>query len=261
MFTEFAKKLKESGVTLIRGPVVVEASDPRFDDEVIPPGNLDENLVWCFGAQPASFNIDQNCGLVAVTSLIAGSWFDSGFGQTIRVELEAEKTNDFEITREGDGYFISGTANLATFPTYLDLRVLRPIDRAHSLFQNVLIAEAISFTIELGETSEVEVKSCTHFSEPLSEIIKPIVKSSLNQPLEALQRALVKEGAKVITEFLSTEIKTTSRLPVFVDGSGLSRSNFINANRVYDFLIQMKSKTYFDSFLKALSVGGEWMGP
>lgn len=266
IFKTFAEQLKNAGVGVIRGPIIVEASDPRLDDEVIPPGNRDDNLVWCFGAQPASFNIDHNCGLVAVTSLTAGSWYDPGIGHPIRVELEAGKTNDFEIVRDGDGYSITGTGNLNTFPVYLDLRVLRPIDRARALFQNALSSVGIGFTIEPGETREVQGLSYTHYSEPLKDLVKPIIKSSLNPPLESLQRALgkkfggsgalVEEGAKVIAEYLGSEISSTARSPVFVDGSGLSRSNFITASWIYDFLVQMKSKTYFDHFLKALSVGG-----
>ena len=267
VFKEFAEQLKLSGVDLIRGPIVVSASDPRFDDEVIPPGNWAENLVWCFGAQPASFNIDQNCALAAITGLNQGSWFDLGVGHSIRVDLEESKTNDIQVTRDGDGYVISGFANPSTFPVYLDLRVLRPIDRASNLMQMAVAKVGIAFSPEAAETKEAPVThSYVHSSIELQDFMKPIIKASLNPPMEALQRylgkkfggsgTLAEEGARVIHEYLAAEFQSSAHPLTFVDGSGLSRSNFVNAAFIYDFLVQMKSKTTFDPFVHALSVGG-----
>lgn len=267
-FAEFAAHLKSQGIEIIRGPVVVQSADSRWDDEVIPPGNRDENLVWCFGAQPASFMIDQNCALAAVTAVNQGSWYEPGIADPIKVDLKTDKYNDFEITRDGDGYLIKGKVNPVYFPIYLDLRVLRPLNRARALFQNALIQAGFQFTIEEGEMRELVGKTYTHFSQPLRDLLKPMVKTSLNPPLEALQRqlgrkfggstgTLLEESTRVIQEFITTEFPQNGHAPTFVDGSGLSRDNFVSATWIYDFLQEMKKKDYFQDFLAALAVGGK----
>jgi len=267
---EIAAAFKQNGVLSVVGSVRVRAADPIWNTSEVPSGNLNENLVWCYGAQPSAIMIDTNCALYAVTGERQGHWFESGVSDSVQVDLQKGSSNQIDIKLAGDHYVITGTVNTKTLPFYYDLRVLHPMRRAQVLMTQALSQAGMIFKSheDLKDVETIVEKSFTLSSLPLRELLPFYIKPSLNPPMEMIHRqlgrkstlaegTLLEKSVTAVMQFLESEFKSEGSRPYFADGSGLSRSNFLNAEWVYDFLNQQKQKPYFKELLGALSVGGK----
>lgn len=103
-----------------------------------------------------------------------------------------------------------------------------------------------------------------HFSPPLSEIIKPVLKLSQNLYAETLTRTLglvlgrsgsFADGKEIVEEALST-MKIERGTYVYADASGMSRYNLLSADLLAQVLRFMHGHNYFPVFFDALSIAG-----
>ena len=104
----------------------------------------------------------------------------------------------------------------------------------------------------------------THTSPPLSEILKPLLKESLNLHAETLTRVLGMElrgtgsfeaGKEVVEETLSRMAVDKDHYS-FADGSGLSRRNLSSAQILVRVLSSLYRSSHFTHFYDALAIAG-----
>ena len=104
-----------------------------------------------------------------------------------------------------------------------------------------------------------------HESMPLGELLVPFLKLSNNGHAEVLVkemgRAVADEGSW--SAGLAAETEALSRLGVdaaalrLVDGSGLSRQDFVTPTQVNDLLVAARGRPWFQTWYAALPIAGE----
>jgi serine-type D-Ala-D-Ala carboxypeptidase/endopeptidase (penicillin-binding protein 4) len=103
-----------------------------------------------------------------------------------------------------------------------------------------------------------------HTSAPLSELLVPMMKMSLNLSAESFTRVLGLElrgegtfpkGKEVVEEALG-EMGLTKNAYAYADGSGLSRLNLISADALVRILTFMSKHPFFPAFYSALPIAG-----
>ena len=100
-------------------------------------------------------------------------------------------------------------------------------------------------------------KFYTTYSPPLKEIIKVINKNSQNFFAEQLLKTigLEKEGYGTVTNGVK-EMGINPESMVLVDGSGLSRLNYVTPKQFVTLLNYMYKSKYFIPFYNSLSIAG-----
>lgn len=142
-----------------------------------------------------------------------------------------------------------------------------PVRYYLSALKHVFIRESIDVLacgIREGRANQPLTVLWTHMSPPLSEILKPMLKESLNLHAETLTRVLGMElkgagsfiaGKEVIEETLSLMAVDKNRYS-FTDGSGLSRRNLSSARILVRILRSLRRSPHFPHFYDALAVAG-----
>ncbi len=121
-------------------------------------------------------------------------------------------------------------------------------------------ADSLSAKPELDSLSVL----FTYASPTLAEIVKPFLKRSQNQVGEMLLRALgaaetdtgsVRNGRRVVEGTLA-DWGIPEGYYIYVDGSGLSRYNYLSPEALVRLLRVMAHRPEFESFYDALPVAG-----
>jgi D-alanyl-D-alanine carboxypeptidase/D-alanyl-D-alanine-endopeptidase (penicillin-binding protein 4) len=107
-------------------------------------------------------------------------------------------------------------------------------------------------------------KLCTTYSPPLKEIIKVINKNSQNFFAEQLLKTigLEKEGYGTVANGVKAESKLFKEMGInpesmiLVDGSGLSRLDYVTPKQFVTLLSFMYKSDYFIPFFNSLSIAG-----
>lgn len=160
----------------------------------------------------------------------------------------------FDTVREGPGWMWDDRPLQISA---LSIREIQPDNEKSSralvcghLLKTVLIQEGIEISgqVVVGTVPIEAGKIATHLSPPLSDIIKQMNKPSDNWIAEFLFKSIGaevkgepgtwKKGRDAVTEFLG-EIMDNTPTHRFVDGSGLSRYNLVNAELLTSLLVYM----------------------
>lgn len=168
----------------------------------------------------------------------------------------------------GDAITVRGTVPLGGPPLERTASVKRPVRYYLSALRHALGREGIDVSrCRVGEEGSGGAPArtlWTHHSPPLSELLPPILKQSLNLPSETLLRALGMEiggegsaarGIAVVEETLAAAgIPSTDY--AYADGSGLSRMNLASPRTLVRVLGHMHRHPRFRLFYDALAVAG-----
>ena len=105
----------------------------------------------------------------------------------------------------------------------------------------------------------------THESMPLSELLVPFLKLSNNGHAEVLVKEMGRQAADQGTWSAGLEAETAALADLgvdtdalrLVDGSGLSRQDFVAPRQVTDLLIAARGQPWFETWYAALPIAGE----
>ena len=283
-FRAFAGRLKAKGIKSIEGSIAGDASafretgygrgwelDDLTESYAAPSGAL------VFNENIASFIIrpGAKAGDAAVLSgeplpgypRIENSVVTTGAGKAAAIVVEHVPVD----AGAPETIKISGTVPLKGQAVRRSVPIRRPVRYYLEALRRQLDREGI-------DVSNCDIKEdfpapkpggavellMTRESAPLSEIITPIMKESLNMPSETLLRALGLEirgvgtadaGIEVVAETLETMgIRKGSY--VFSDASGLSRRNLISADIFVRTLGFMHKQPTFPRYYTAMAVAG-----
>ena len=166
---------------------------------------------------------------------------------------------------------IAGSIPVATSPQRLTVAVGNPTLWFASVFRNRLIASGIAVTGEAFDIDDVSPPPNrigatvlhTHLSHPLSEIVQPLLKESINLYAEAVMRLNASRTTiptnDAALEGLRQRLASWGIPPdgqQLVDGSGLSRRDVITADTLVAVLRRMHDPTLASAWMKALPIAG-----
>jgi D-alanyl-D-alanine carboxypeptidase/D-alanyl-D-alanine-endopeptidase (penicillin-binding protein 4) len=276
---KIARRLHESGITVIRGNVF---GDDTWYDNI----RYSIDLPWSdettyYGAQVSAITVspdlDYDAGTVIVEVRPGSNTGDEPVvtlhpntnyvniinnAKTVGVNEEQEIT----IIREHgkNSIVIEGEIPENGTLTKEWIAVWEPTEFALSLFRESLIDNGIKLlgSLEQGATPEEAEQLTVYSSMPVSELLIPFMKFSNNGHGETL----VKEMGKVVNgegswdvglEVVKGELEKfgiqRDKL-VLRDGSGISHVNLIPANQISKLLFEIQDEKWFDIYLNALPI-------
>jgi D-alanyl-D-alanine carboxypeptidase/D-alanyl-D-alanine-endopeptidase (penicillin-binding protein 4) len=277
-FREWALKLKQQGVRAISGNLIGDGGsfeeiaygrgwewDDLEDGSVAPVSALqfNENRVWLEitpGLKPGSL------AAIKMEPLANYLTLDS------KISTEAAVTPvpiEVQRSRSGEAALLRGIVPVDSAAIQRSIAVQYPVRYYLSALRQALSEEGIDTTncgiVEMrGVRSQPSSLLWIHSSPPLSDLIAPMMKLSLNLGVETIVRVLGLElrgegafikGKEVVEEALE-RMGVGKESCSYADGSGLSRLNLVSADALIRVLGYMRRQTCFSYFYGALPVAG-----
>ena len=277
-FREWAVKLKQQEIYAISGSILGVGG--AFDETAygrgwawddLPEGyaapvsalQFNENLVWLEITPGPNVESAASIAIGPLASLFAveNKVVTDAAGKSARIEILRNRLDDSAV--------VSGTIPLGSAPISRAVAVQHPILYYLSALKHLLSEEGIDVSsCPISETRGARPQPATllwtHTSPPLSELIAPIMKMSLNLGAETLVRALGLQfrgegtfvrGKEVVEETLAG-MGVGKDSYVYADGSGLSRLNLVSADALTRILTFMHRHRNFRSFYDAFAIAG-----
>lgn len=148
-------------------------------------------------------------------------------------------------------------------PTLFYTTVLKEtfIKKGISVSGNAVDCDNISYW-QLNDADSLLI--LTHYSPPLSEILKVLMKRSQNMYAETMVKTMAwqetglgsfKEGKKIVERILS-DFGIKPKTYSYQDGSGLSRYDFISPRQIVTILKAMRESEYWETWKEILPIAG-----
>ncbi len=281
VFEAWADRLLADGITAIKGRIVADAR--AFDRESLGAGWAWDYLAAYYAAGVSALQFNESVADVAVRpgpspgtpAVIEVRPIESGLFLDKQVTTVAEGAADIDVARlpGSNRLIVRGAIPVGSGEVVRAASVDRPALYFARMLRVTLMAKGIRVTGEAGEFEDVYPTPpaepvrvlLSHRSAPLSEIARVQMKVSQNQYAETLLRTLGAQsgegtaaaGDKVVREVLDGW-GIPSDAYVLVDGSGLSRYNYVCA----DMLVKILAHVYGDPrlrdpFVATLPIGGQ----
>lgn len=276
IFHNWADSLKQAGVHTISGDLIADNS--FFENDILADGwNWDDEPYW-YSAQPSALSYNDNCvdftifpgtetgGAVQVQQAPDIAYLD--IVNTAKTSA-ADSLPKLKITRDRAKNLvrISGTLPLGGKNIKESISVEKPAEFFIRTLRNVLSENGITIEGVNHVSSKQTVLSdtlFTHTSPPLSEIISVINKKSHNLYAEQLLKTMgklkaeegsFKSGANVVSKRVNSFAIAPDEF-MMVDGSGLSRKNFVSPYASATLLKKMYLHPEFEYYYDSLPIAG-----
>jgi D-alanyl-D-alanine carboxypeptidase/D-alanyl-D-alanine-endopeptidase (penicillin-binding protein 4) len=281
VFKKWARILNEKGVQIISGRII--GDDNAFDDNRIGYGWAFNNLDTWYSAEIDALQINENYIDLKIVP-------PSSSNEEIKIEPNIN-SKYFKLTNNLNAVE-SGSSNIWTSREYgtnnivLNGTVLigdKPIERSPSITNPCLFyVTVLKETLEeegikvMGNPTDCDdipgwtrqqtdlILIDLHLSPPLKEILKNLMKPSQNLYAETMTKTLgwkfkgegsFRQGKKVVEEVLkSFGIEPESY--AYMDGSGLSRYNYISPRQITAILEGMLNSPYKTEWLETFPIAG-----
>lgn len=265
-----AEAMKAAGVKSVRGAPRALSADPRWDVVNIPAGWLSQDIFSCGGSLALSFNFNTNCATYKLSAPGSGAWLPAGLTAPVSLSVSEGAATSLRIklvkTAEGIQRFaISGTLKKGESRSFT-LPVLETRAWAANLFRLALEAKGIRIEEGVLGDDRGSPKELVFYSKPLSELIKPFLKNSVNFMGDAFLKAIAmdpsSDGKGDLLAPALVELKNyVIRLGMprdfeLHDGSGLSRTSRASPRLFTEFLGRIQREKYFPAILAALPIAG-----
>jgi D-alanyl-D-alanine carboxypeptidase/D-alanyl-D-alanine-endopeptidase (penicillin-binding protein 4) len=275
--TDLAKQLKASGILRIKGSII--ADDSLFDDQRLGWGWCWDGFPYYYSAEISALNLNRNTVDVFVTP---GK--DVGARAEVKLVPETDyltidssattgkpgSTKTIWVTRTLGQNIIKIGGSIAqdekATTREAPVTMEEPQLYAGCVFAAELARQGIKAdgSVKAGKLPEGSKLVAAHTSPPLSKILALLNKPSDNLIAEVLLKALgafVKgtgssdTGADVEKEFLKKVGLDMSELSI-VDGSGLSRLDYVSPRNLVTLLAYMRSSKNSKVFIDSLPIAG-----
>lgn len=250
-------QLKQQGITKIEGNLILDSTVFTSHDRGL--GWVWNDLTMCFNSPPAAINIDNNCFYVDLDANqpngqlakvnVPTAYPVQVFSQAYVVEgAEANYCQLDVVVSDNNRYQVKGCLARQAKPFGLSFAVQDPTAFGALRIQNDLKRLGIAFNGKVQQANQPQKGKllAEHFSKPLPELIRKMMKKSDNQIADSLFRTIANQQHNRPASFqlaslsLRNLLKTKTGLDfnnsVIADGSGLSRYNQISANTMLQAL-------------------------
>jgi len=281
VFEDWADRLRAAGLTGITGRIVADAR--AFGQDTLGAGWSWDYLGSGYAAGVSALQFNESVADVVIKpgmsagqpAVIEVRPIESGLIVDSRVTTSAGGDTDIETFRlaGSNRLIVRGTVPVGAKDVVRAATVDRPALYFARILREVLVARGIRVggaAVEYEEAYAVPPTEPTrvllsHQSAPHSDIARVLMKVSQNQYAETLLRTLgawagtgtPETGRKVVQEVLDGWGIPRDAYSQ-VDGSGLSRYNYVCAETLVTILRQMYTDPrHKEAFLAALAVGGQ----
>ena len=243
-----AAAVRRMGIIKIRGNVLIDESD--FPDATTPPGWMDEDIPWYYGARLQGANFRDN---------------------RFRLRYPSKKTEPFVpdlkfSVIKGKGSKIDRKDGSETF-------LVRGTRAINDIFSMPYPRKAMSYEIvstlkragvevagQSVKPSDEETEIYVHHSSPFGEIMQSLMFRSDNLMAEGMLRALTPGGTRadaIMEEQAVWSMAGISNHGInIVDGSGLSRDNRLTARFLGDVYTYMATDSFSNDYLTLFPKAG-----
>jgi serine-type D-Ala-D-Ala carboxypeptidase/endopeptidase (penicillin-binding protein 4) len=277
-FRIWATNLKQRGIHAIDGNILGDGAS--FEETAYGQGWAWDDLAEGYAAPVSALQFNENLiSLEIAPGSKAGEFASiemSPLAQYLTVDnrlvtkAAGSSTHiEMERGRLGEEITVRGILSENSFAIDRDVAVQSPIRYYLSALKQVLREEGIDTSrCDIKEWKNVRSQSSsllwTQWSPPLSELVNPLLKMSLNLATETLVRVLGLErrgdgsfskGKEVVAEVLD-RMGIPKESYSYSDASGLSRMNLVSADALIRMLKQMHQSPNFPIFYDALPIAG-----
>lgn len=280
IFHDWADSLLNYGIEEINGDLI--GDDNVFDDIGLGDGwGWDYESYW-FAAPSGALSLNDNCIDLLVSPTKRGNKADIKISPDTKyvvivnrvITVPFDSAAGVEIFRERGTNVITVTGKIreGSKPLKLYATINNPTQYFMVVLRDVLKAKGITvkgFALDIDDvtkSADSEKKLLfTHFSPPLSELIKIINKNSQNFFAEQLLKIIGAEntgsgtsadGIKSIKRLLPKMGINSDNL-ILTDGSGLSRLNLVTSQQMVSILRYMYKSDNFSYFYNSLPIAGK----
>ena len=240
-------ELKKQGVNKINGDLVLDTSVFSSHDRGL--GWIWNDLTMCFNSPPSAANIDNNCFYAELDA-------NQAPGETVKINVPAQfpiqvfgqvyiaDSNEAPycqldvVVHDNNRYQVKGCLARQTKPFGLSFAVQDPDAYAAAIIQRQLKRLGIEFNGKVLQPQKMQQGQLLvqHFSKPLPDLLKKMMKKSDNQIADSLFRAVAYHYYKRPASFQLGTLAVKSILQkqgikfgnsILADGSGLSRHNLV----------------------------------
>ena len=277
-------QLKQQGIDQINGNLILDTSVFTGHDRGL--GWIWNDLAMCFNAPPAAVNIDNNCFHVdldanlpvgeTVKINIPSRYPIQVFGQVrIATKEEAAYCQLDAVVHDSNRYQLKGCITRQSKPFGLSFAVQDPDAYATAIIQRQLKQLKIEFNGKVQQPFQPQTGQilAQHFSSPLPDLLKRMMKKSDNQIADALFRSVAyqlykrpasfQSGAAALKQVLSNQAGIRFGNSIIADGSGLSRHNLIDPQtmlQTLEYIIQNEDKLHLMETFPIAGVDGTISG-
>ncbi len=277
-FRGWAASLKNQGIHAIAGNLLGDGTS--FKETAYGHGWEWNDLVEGFAAPVSALQFNENLVEIEITPsqelnafasikmdplpdylTVDGRVITKASGSQVHVDIERNSSKE-EVQ-------VYGSLPLKSAAIYRTIAVQYPVRYYLSALKRVLSEEGIdTSSCEIKEIRTDRPQSSSllwiHSSPPLSELMIPFLKMSLNLIGETLVKTLGMEllGEGAFSKGKEAVVNTLSQIGIdkesysYADGSGLSRLNLVSADTLTRILACMYRQPCFPFFYNALSVAG-----
>jgi D-alanyl-D-alanine carboxypeptidase/D-alanyl-D-alanine-endopeptidase (penicillin-binding protein 4) len=275
--TDLARQVRSRGITKVTGDLV--ADDSLFDSRRLGWGWSWDDLPYYYSAEISALNLNRNVvdvfvqpgrivGSAAVVKLEPPTDYMTIDNAATTGAPDAKRSVWVDRPLGVNTIRIGGTVPLGAKVTVSDesITVKGPALYAGSVFKDRLARQGVLVLgkVVSGRLSNGAEKLAAHRSEPLSTILALLNKPSDNLIAEVLLKTLgavvkgngtTESGAEVATEFFQSIGMDVTALRI-VDGSGLSRLNYVSPRNLVTLLTHMHGHKNAKVFMDSLPVAG-----
>ena len=284
VLAEWTSALRAAGITKIDGRII--GDDNAFDDEGIGPGWAWDYLQYGYAAPVGALQFNENLATLTVTAAaragdpaIVTLTPGAGLRTLTRVHTgDAASASDVSYRRRLDEPVLEVTGSIAVGSAALErtVAVVNPTVFFAQAVKDYLADRGIEVTGAAADFDDVAMDVATASgtrrvivstqSPPLREIATVLMKVSQNLYAETFLKAIgASRGGLGTFEGGLTTVRATLtswHIPedgyVLVDGSGLSRYNYLAASTITAILEHLyKDPTQREAFLATLPIAGK----
>jgi serine-type D-Ala-D-Ala carboxypeptidase/endopeptidase (penicillin-binding protein 4) len=276
VFREWAGLLKEKGILSIEGAILGE--EGAFEEKALGNGWEVDDTTYGYAAPISAFQFNENQIEVQISpgeqpespALLKTFPLETYLqlkNRTNTIASGSEPSIQVDRAEGGETLVLRGTIPYGSKP------IVRPVPVQ---YPTLYYLQALKKTLqdEGVDVAKCEIRAVrgsntasmallwTQVSPPLSEIIKPLLKTSQNLYAETLARTLgltmrhegsFAAGKEIVEEELS-RMGIKKGTYVYADGSGLSRQNLLSPDLMLNILQFISKRECFQTFYDALAI-------
>lgn len=236
-----------------------------FGHELYAPGSSTDNLKFYYSSPISAFSIDKNYAPFVQSKAGGLSYDNTAKFNLLKLRSKAVLAKDLsicplELFNTGPNeYSLDGCYDNAAIPPKLSIAVTDPKKYARDAIAASLKKHNIAVgKIEFGKVNDKAVLKAEHKSQELSFLLKEMLHKSDNHIADSLVKIMTYQHFKkpaswfLVEKFLKEAVEKdlgvdTEQLRI-MDGSGLSKKNYITAN----FMISLLEHIYKDKAAREL---------
>lgn len=281
VFNQFADSLKQLGVKQINGNII--GDDNAFDDNHIGYGWTHSGLKYWYSAKVGALQLNENYvdffiimpvdkkDSVKIIPNLESDYFT--FKNNISVVDSG--TNDIDIEKEygTEEFIFSGEVKIGSDTVQISPTIYNPTNFYVTVLKETLEKNGIEIIGKAIDCDEINGFDSSYsktnaileyHSPPNSEVLKKLMKRSQNLYAETMTRVMgwkffnegsFRKGRHVVYDVLNDFSIDTNKIR-YMDGSGLSRYNYISPEQIIKILESMKESENRELWRDIMPIAG-----